>query len=154
MSRNRKLTFGAAIILVAGIAILPFALVGFALWLSDHTHRFGLYDLRYLLLVNGTTVGRLGMQAPERGSIAYAARGRDGNSPAHAHVTFKTKMSPAQVVDTYRSRCRALHLDVKDDPTDLAKLECTGPNGDEIGITAQRADTDASTTVHLGGWVF
>lgn len=148
---NRHVAIGA-IVIIAGLFAVPFALIGGAIWLSDRTHRFGPYDVRYFLLVYGTTVGRLGVLAPEAGSIAYAARGQDGNSPARVHVTFKTRLEPAQVIDTYRSRCRALLLVTKEDASDVARLECDGSQGDEIGLSAARRGS--ITEVTLGGWVF
>jgi len=151
--RNRHVAFGATIILIAGLIIFPFTLVAGAIWLSDHTHEFGPYDPRYFLLVSGTTVDRLGLLAPERGSITYTARGQDGNSPAHVHVTFKTKEEPTRVIDAYRSRCHALHLETKDDDASaVARLECNGSKGDEIGIATERRGS--VTEASLGGWVF
>lgn len=149
--RNRHIALGA-VLLFALLFLIPFAAVGFAIWLSGQTHRFGPYDLRYVLLVHGTSVGRLGVLAPESGTIAYAARGQDGNSPARVHVTFRTKTEPSRVIDAYRSRCRALRLETKEAPSGGDRLECNGPQGDEIGVSATRRGD--LTEVTLGGWVF
>jgi hypothetical protein len=149
---SRHLVLGVTMILLLGLVVSPFAIFAGAIWLSDRTHEFGPYDPRYFLLVSGTAVGRLGVLAPEHGSISYAARGQDGNSPAHAYVTFKTQLEPAQVIEAYRSRCHALRLMTKDHAAAAARLECNGSAGDEIGIDAERRGS--VTDVSLGGWVF
>ena len=40
--RNHHVAFGAAVILIAGLIVLPFALVVGAVWLSDHSHELAL----------------------------------------------------------------------------------------------------------------
>lgn len=150
--RKRHVLVGATVVLLAGLMISPFALFAGAIWLSDRTHRFGPYDPRYWLLVRGTSIDRLGVLAPEHGSISYAARGQDGNSPARVHVTYTTRMEPGQVIDAYHSRCQALRLQARSHAPDAARLECSAVDGDEIGIAAQRRG--GITEVSLGGWVF
>lgn len=146
--RDRFIAFGIALALI----VLPVALVACAIWLSDHTHEFGPFDPRYFLLVSRTTVDRLDLLAPVAGSIVYAARGRDGNSPASVQLTFKTQQPPEHVIDTYRARCHALRLVTKMQEGAVARIECSSRQGDEIGITEERHGT--LTEVRVGGWVF
>lgn len=146
---------GLATVALTGLVALvasPFLLLAGAFWLSDHTHEFGPYDPRVLLLVRGTTVDRLGLIRAQRGSIAYAARGQDGTSPARVHVTFTTPEEPSRVIETYRQRCQNAGLVPKDNIDASGRLECDGLAGDEIGITAERRGP--LTHVTLGGWVF
>ena len=128
--------------------LLPFIMFVSAIWLSDRTHEFGSYDPRYFLLVHGTAIDRLGVIAPQPGSIGYAARGRDGNSPAYVAVDFTTKIAPAIVIETYRSRCHAMRLSTTAASPGVPSLRC----GDEIGISASMRGN--VTSVRLGGWVF
>jgi len=66
------------LLLLAYVATVPFVffvLIGTAVWLSDHTHRFGPYDVRYLLLIHGTRVGDLGLVEPIAGTVEYTGQG-------------------------------------------------------------------------------
>lgn len=151
--RPRAVVIGIACVLATILAAPVLVLMG-AFWLSGQTHHFGSYDPRYFLLIHGTTVHKLGLHPNTRGSVAYAARGQDGNSPAYAQMTFETMATSAHVLDYYAGRCQAIDLLPlrKLDSKNSELLECSGTAGDDIGVTVE--GQGAITRVRIGGWVF
>jgi hypothetical protein len=146
---------GRFLVLLAYVLAVP---AGFAslmilsLWLSDSTHEFGPWDPRYLLLVHGTEIERLGLIQPLDGSVRYSATGLDGNSPAHVFVSYSSRVSPEQLIEAYSMRCGAIgltaHKSLRTD--DDQTLLCDGKGG-EIGIRTIRSKE--LTHVTMGGWL-
>lgn len=157
-SRQTSLKGGVCrfLIVAAYLAIIPAMVLGpmvLAAWLSVSTHEFGPWDPRYLLLVRGGDVARLGTVEPMSGSVRYAASGHDGNSPARVYVEFSTTLRPEQVIEIYETRCVAIGLAVRRMPPDGEELRlgCDGKTS-EIGIGAQGSQN--TTRVTIGGWEY
>lgn len=149
MKRNVLLIFAYLAVPIGGAA-------GFfagALWLSTRTHEFSPWDLRYLLLVRETHVGRLGLIEPVGGTVRYAARGQDGTAPASILVQFKSKAMPEQVIVSYEGRCQAIGLTTRRGQAggNLNILHCASGSA-ELDVTAARQGEGSEVTV--SGWEF
>lgn len=146
------------LLILAWVATPPLVfvvLIGTAGWLSDHTHRFGPYDVRYLLLIHGTWVGELGLVEPIAGTVEYTGQGEEGTAPAYAGAAFKTGVPPEKVIDTYSARCHSVGLAVQRLPS----------KGQEPAVACERENLTAAisiearrsrdlTEVVLAGWEF
>ncbi|MXQ12595.1 hypothetical protein [Microvirga makkahensis] len=156
MGRGAVLRF---LILLAYVGILPVGLImmmATAAWLSDRTHHFDPYDIRYLLLIRGTQVENLDLVEPIPGTVQYGARGQDGTAPAFVEVTFKTRASPVQVIDTYFARCRASGFAAQQhEETSSMRREviCERENPSAV-IGIEAAEADELTEVIIFGWEF
>ena len=146
------------LLLLAYVATVPFVffvLIGTPVWLSDHTHRFGPYDVRYLLLIHGTRVGNLGLVEPIAGTVEYTGQGEEGTAPAYAGAAFKTGVPPEKVIDTYSARCHSVGLVVQRLPSEGQKLAvaCEREN-QTVAISIEAGRSGDLTEVVIAGWEF
>jgi hypothetical protein len=144
------------LIIVVCIAALPAGVAAVfttAMWLSDHAHEFGPWDPRYVLLIHGTDVARLGSIEPISGSVRYTAQGEEGTSPARAFMDFKTGVSPEQVIRASETRCTSIGLNPQREPQEGSELvlSCDGLSS-ELGVRASRSSDVTDVTV--GGWLY
>ena len=103
------------------IALLALAAAGAAglgvvvalTWLSAERQRFGPYDPRYLVFVRGTRTERIGLVAPEPGSVAYEAEGADRPGVGFLHTRYRTKASPDALLAAFAAGCARLGLKVE-----------------------------------------
>lgn len=146
------------LVLLAYVATIPLVfstLIGTAVWLSDHTHRFGPWDVRYLLLIRGTQVGALDLVEPITGTVEYTGQGEEGTAPAYGGVAFKTGVPPEKVIETYGVRCHALGLSVRRRPGEERKMAITCERENlTVAIGIEAALSGDLTEVVVAGWEF
>ncbi len=146
------------LILIAYVLAVPVCVLGpalFGAWLSLERHEFGPWDPRYLLLIRGTQVGDLDLVEPIAGTVDYTGQGEEGTAPAYAGVTFKTRVSPDKVIDTYSVRCRASGLAVQRQPDNEQKLtiRCERENA-TVAISIEAGRSGNLTDIAIAGWEF
>lgn len=130
---------------VAGIAIVSAASIAMHLLLLDtllldyalppHS-TFGRWDPRYFLLVQDTLVGRVGVHAPQSGTLRYDVVYDEDIAVRIVRASYATSAMPDELRVQYGARCVASGLHPFQDETDEA-------NGDKTFACA-RTPNDAS----------
>lgn len=144
---------------IAGIAIVSTASIALHLLLLDmlmldyvlpHYSRFGRWDPRYVLLVQDTLVGRVGIHAPQSGTLRYEVLFDDDIAVRIVRASYTSRATPEDLRVQYGARCVASRLHPFQDEEDEA-------NGDKTFSCARTANdapardlNPLSVTIHAG----
>jgi hypothetical protein len=102
---------GCAMMLLVAVALVLLLVTLFLLGFRDWDFE-GSGGLRYLLLVNGTELDRIGLVAPTARPAHYKLRPQDGPAPGLHAVTYDSNALPSTVISSYAERCEAMGLRV------------------------------------------
>lgn len=156
-SRCRPLKAAALLALALVVVTSPISLVGLAFWAASDSWRFTGGGLRYVVLVRGSTVDRLGFVAASGGPARYVVRLEEGTDPGAISVAYDSEALPGDVIGIYAERCLRLGIAVRNRQVRAdaaeARLVCEGDAAvhfsDDVMAIAVRAGGAAITQVHI-----
>ena len=155
--RRRRWRIAAFLALFFAVVTSPVTLLGLAFWAADGSWEFTGGGLRHWVFVKGSTVDRLGFVAASWEPARYVVRLGEGTDPGEIFAVYDSGAMPADVVDAYAERCRALGIAVKKRTVAAdaaeARLVCEGDpaagSPDDVWVIAVRAAGASITQVRI-----
>lgn len=153
-SRRTALVWLLLSVLLGGVFIGPWLLMGAAMWAADGPWDFQRQGLTHWLLVRGSHLDRLGFVDAQHGSERFSVRLQEGTFPGWRIATYTSHATPRRIGDAYADRCRSMKLKITQQTGDDGRmvLVCEIEPYIDAEVLAKRIAGSDATHVTLKVW--